>query len=74
MMLTRTLKELWLFGGLNTIPSVDQAENGQRAELTRKMEEDEKFVVDGLMEYLARLGNPKDVTTTTTTEVNGDGR
>lgn len=51
MILTRTMKELWLFGELNTLAS-DQTEE-EKTKL-KQMEEDEAFVTQGMQEWLRR--------------------
>lgn len=51
MILTRTMKELWLFGELNTL-AADQTEE-EKAKM-KKMEEDEAFVVQGMQEWLRK--------------------
>ena len=56
MVLTRTMKDLWLFGGLNTIPSLT---NGTTAGAWRdgeeRMDEDRKVVSEALTKYLAAV-------------------
>lgn len=54
MVLTRTMKELWLFGGLDTL-DVNLSE--QEKEKRRKLREDEEFVVAGMQEWLRRNGH-----------------
>lgn len=54
MVLTRTMKELWLFGGLDTL-ATDQSE--EEKEKRRKMAEDESAVVAGMQEWLRRNGD-----------------
>lgn len=54
MVLTRTMKELWLFGGLDTL-TTDQSE--EEKEKARKMKEDEEFVVEGMQEWLQKNGH-----------------
>lgn len=53
MVLTRTMKELWLFGDLDTLATDQSAEEKER---TRKMHEDERAVVAGLQEWLRKNG------------------
>lgn len=53
MLLTRTMKELWLFGGPDTLHS-DQ--DDEEKEKTRQMRQDEKEVVEGMQKWLATLG------------------
>lgn len=53
MVLTRTMKELWLFGGLGTLQS-DQTDEDK--EKTRQMQQDEKDVVEGMRKWLSTLG------------------
>lgn len=50
MVLTRTLKELWLFGGLDTISD----ETEEDMQMRRQMKADEEFVVQGFLELLAK--------------------
>ena len=52
MMLTRTLKEIWLFGGLNTIKSDEEREEMEREE--RELVEEERVVARGLDEWLKK--------------------
>jgi len=53
MVLTRTMKELWLFGGLDTLEGDQSTEEKERR---RKVQEDERIVVEGLQEWLGRNG------------------
>ena len=53
MVLTRTMKELWLFGGLDTLVADQSPEEKEK---TWRMQEDEKAVVKGLQEWLRRNG------------------
>lgn len=48
MVLTRTMKELWLFGGLDTL---QKDESVEEKEQRRKIEEDEQIVVRGMREW-----------------------
>lgn len=65
MVLTRTMKELWLFGGLDTL--VTDSDNGDAdrqgrgqglvgKEMRARMQEDERGVVEGLQSWLGRVG------------------
>lgn len=54
MVLTRTMKELWLLGGLDTLVA-DQ--NNEEKEKRRKMKEDENTVVKGMLEWLEKNGS-----------------
>jgi hypothetical protein len=74
MVLTRTMKELWLFGGLDTIPAEDSVKVRNQAETRRRVEEDESFVVEGLMEYLNTLSATKESKSDPTTQTNGTER
>lgn len=52
MMLTRTLKEIWLFGGLDTL---EQDHHNEKDEAMRKkMDEDIKVVEDGFRRFLEK--------------------
>lgn len=53
MFLTRTMKELWLFGGPDTLHS-DQ--NDEEKERTKQIQQDEREVVEGMQKWLATLG------------------
>ena len=53
MVLTRTMKELWLFGDLDTLATDQSAEEKEK---TRKMQQDERAVVAGLQEWLSKNG------------------
>lgn len=53
MVFTRTMKELWLFGGLDTIQSNQTDEEKEKAQ---QMQQDEKEVVEGMQKWLATLG------------------
>lgn len=50
MVLTRTLKELWLFGDLETIPQGDEKD----VESKQQMEMDEKLVVQAFLGLMAK--------------------
>lgn len=54
MVLTRTMKELWLLGGLDTLV-VDQSD--EEKEKRRKMREDEDIVVRGMLQWLEKNGS-----------------
>lgn len=51
MVLTRTMKELWLFGGLDTL---QKDESPEEKENRRRIEEDEQIVVRGIREWSRR--------------------
>lgn len=52
-MLTRTLKEIWLFGGLDTLEKDHAKDNNAQDEaMKRKMEDDISVVEDGLRKFL----------------------
>lgn len=53
MFLTRTMKELWLFGGPDTLQS-DQTD--EQKEKTKQIQEDEREVVQGMQKWLGTLG------------------
>lgn len=53
MVLTRTMKELWLFGDLDTLATNQGPEEKEKR---RQMQEDESAVVAGLQEWLRRNG------------------
>lgn len=52
MVLTRAMKETWLFGGLSTIKSDE--EKAELAEKERILDEDTKVVREGMKEFLKR--------------------
>ncbi|KAK5310001.1 hypothetical protein LTR70_009824 [Exophiala xenobiotica] len=54
MVLTRTMKELWLFGDLDTLASDQSPEEKEKS---RKMRADESAVVAGLQEWLRKNGD-----------------
>lgn len=54
MVLTRTMKELWLFGGLDTLQGDVSGEDEE--EKRRQMQRDEKQVVEGMRKWLEGLG------------------
>jgi len=51
MILTRSMKEIWLFGDLHTL---NQDEAGQDGETKRKIEEDSRIVEEGFKAFLKR--------------------
>lgn len=53
MFLTRTMKELWLFGGPDTLQSDQTDEEKDRTNL---IQQDEREVVQGMQKWLASLG------------------
>lgn len=53
MVLTRTMKELWLFGGADTLRDGQSAEEKERRE---RMEEEEREVVEGMQRWLVGFG------------------
>jgi len=62
MMLTRTLKEIWLFGGLDTLEQDHKNDNNVHDEAQRKkMEEDIRVVEDGFKRFLERYETAIDV-------------
>ncbi|OAL24565.1 hypothetical protein AYO22_05354 [Fonsecaea multimorphosa] len=66
MMLTRTMKEIWLFGGLDTLKSDHQGRrlNGQDEAARRKMEEDVKVVEEGFKKFLEKYETTLEMTDT----------
>ena len=54
MVLTRTMKELWLFGDLDTLVADQSAQEQERS---RKTREDEATVVRGWQEWLRQNGS-----------------
>ncbi|ETI19330.1 hypothetical protein G647_09162 [Cladophialophora carrionii CBS 160.54] len=56
MMLTRTMKEIWLFGGLDTLATDHNGKdvNGQDEAAQRKMEEDIRIVEEGFRKFLEK--------------------
>lgn len=54
MVLTRTMKELWLLGDLDTLV-VDQTE--EEKEKRRKTQQDEEMVVKGMLQWLEQNGS-----------------
>lgn len=62
MMLTRTLKEIWLFGGLDTLENDHENDQNSHDEAQRKkMEEDIQVVEDGFKRFLERYETAIDV-------------
>lgn len=59
MVLTRTMKELWLFGGLDTIPH----DNEQDAAIRKQMDADEQALVQGFLDLIAQSNTQNDSTT-----------
>jgi Surfeit locus protein 5 subunit 22 of Mediator complex len=57
MVLTRSLKGMWLFGGLNTIKSDE--ERAQMEEREKKLAEDTRAVREGMEEFLKRYAHVK---------------
>lgn len=53
MFLTRTMKELWLFGGPDTLQSDQTDEEKDR---TNQIQQDEREVVQGMQKWLVSLG------------------
>ncbi|OAP62005.1 hypothetical protein AYL99_04208 [Fonsecaea erecta] len=64
MMLTRTMKEIWLFGGLDTLKSDHRSRdpNGMDEAARRKMEEDVKLVEEGFKKFLEKYETTLDMT------------
>ena len=56
MMLTRTMKEIWLFGGLDTLVQDHEGKEGtgQDEGAREKMEEDVRVVEQGFKEFLQK--------------------
>jgi RecB family endonuclease NucS len=56
MMLTRTMKEIWLFGGLDTLAADHEGKDvdGQDGAAQRKMEEDVRIVEEGFRKFLEK--------------------
>jgi hypothetical protein len=53
MMLTRTLKEIWLFGGLDTLDQDHEDDHHAQDEaVKRKMDDDIKVVEEGFRRFL----------------------
>ena len=56
MMLTRTMKEIWLFGGLDTLTKDnDKDKNPENEALRKKMDEDVRVVEEGFKRFLDRF-------------------
>ncbi|KIW99144.1 uncharacterized protein Z519_00807 [Cladophialophora bantiana CBS 173.52] len=66
MMLTRTMKEIWLFGGLDTLAGDHDGRdrNGQDEAARRKMEEDVKVVEAGFKKFLEKYETTLDLSDT----------
>ncbi|OAL38597.1 hypothetical protein AYO20_02247 [Fonsecaea nubica] len=67
IMLTRTMKEIWLFGGLDTLKDDHEGQdvNGQdKAAIRLKMEEDVKVVEEGFKKFLEKYETALDVSNT----------
>ena len=62
-MLTRTMKEIWLFGGLDTLTKDHEGvgTNGLEKSTQRKMEEDVRVVEEGLMRFLEKYETAPDL-------------
>ncbi|EHY60105.1 hypothetical protein ABEF92_001024 [Exophiala dermatitidis] len=55
MVLTRTMKEIWLFGGLDTLEKDHENDNNPQNEATkRKVEEDTRVVEEGFKKFLEK--------------------
>ncbi|KAL2414907.1 hypothetical protein ABEF95_002730 [Exophiala dermatitidis] len=55
MVLTRTMKEIWLFGGLDTLEKDHENDNNPQSEATKqKMEEDIRVVEEGFKKFLEK--------------------
>ncbi|EXJ76351.1 uncharacterized protein A1O5_00859 [Cladophialophora psammophila CBS 110553] len=63
MMLTRTMKEIWLFGGLDTLAGDHDGRdpNGQDEAARRKMEDDVKVVEAGFKKFLEKYETTLDL-------------
>lgn len=62
MMLTRTMKEIWLFGALDTLAKDHDADQSPQEEAARKeMEEDVKIVEEGFKRFLKKYETTIDV-------------
>ena len=62
MMLTRTMKEIWLFGGLDTLTKDHEGEKDSESEaLRKKMDEDVKVVEEGFKRFLEKYETTIDV-------------
>lgn len=58
MMLTRTMKEIWLFGGLDTLAADHQSEAVKARE---KMEQDVRIVEEGFKRFLEKYETTLDL-------------
>jgi hypothetical protein len=54
MMLTRTMKEIWLFGELNTIKADTSTANGADEAAAKKMQQDVALVESGFQKFLEK--------------------
>ncbi|KAJ9605337.1 hypothetical protein H2200_009994 [Cladophialophora chaetospira] len=63
MMLTRTMKEIWLFGGLDTLAADHGGKdmNGQNEAAQKKMAEDVRIVEEGFRKFLAKYETSLDL-------------
>lgn len=61
MVLNRTMKELWLFGDLDTLVADESPEEREKA---RQMRADEAAVVQGLQDWLKKNAHTLSKTTT----------
>lgn len=62
MMLTRTMKEIWLFGGLDTLEKDHEHDkNPQDEAARRKLEEDMRVVEEGFKNFLETYETTLDV-------------
>lgn len=62
MILTRTLKEIWLFGGLDTLAKDHEDKNPQDEAARKRIDEDVKVVEEGFKKFLQKYE----------TEIDGD--
>lgn len=58
MMLTRTMKEIWLFGGLDTLSADHESEE---AKARQKTEEDVRIVEEGFKRFLEKYETTLDL-------------
>ncbi|EXJ91277.1 hypothetical protein A1O1_04387 [Capronia coronata CBS 617.96] len=62
MMLTRTMKEIWLFGGLDTLEKDhDSDKNPEDEAVRRKVEEDVRVVEEGFKKFLEKYETSLDL-------------
>lgn len=62
MMLTRTMKEIWLFGGLDTLAADHEDDNNPEDEAKRrKLDQDVKVVEAGFKKFLERYESTSNV-------------